>query len=449
MGAFENAQRANVASQLAAGKITQAQANSALAGIASAEKSNVPYTGSGSSTYPSTISGGGSQGKTSSSSSGSTPSYQAHIDYFGSPEKYAATINQKGWQNLDDPAAAGAFMKDYPGLFETKINQPIQPDPNNIYDRLLSQYGQPINVDAYMEKYLSRLPQLSQSAPRLSSTEAKIRAEEQLSPLYKETLDKALEEVDRSNIRRGFFGQLPGAALSRSTAADIETRKAQAIGQLTNQLVGQSEESARAQEALALQQYNAQANNIMNAFRAAQDAQQEQRSNLLVIANTLAAARRAEDEKKFREAGITGTWNGQPTWERQQAERADAYKRERDSISDERYNQEWPYKQRAYEYDLNKPYSTGGAKGPSDSDIKRENLATAQGEIWNMLDRGTPIEQVEAWIIKNASKYSAGGLDPFDLVDYAWYTKTGAKKPKQQGTGQEDVPQLMSKYGMQ
>lgn len=73
-----------------------------------------------------------------------------------------------------------------------------------------------------------------------------------------------------------------------------------------------------------------------------------------------------------------------------------------------------------------------GAKQPSDSDIKRENMADAQAEIYEKISSGTPVEQIEALIIKNASKYSAAGVNPYDLVDYAWYAKTGAKKPKPQ-----------------
>src|SRR5690606_28771963 len=49
--------------------------------------------------------------------------------------------------------------------------------------------------------------------------------------------------------------QLPGAALSRSTAADIATRQAQAIGQLAGQLQGMTAEQARQHALLALQSH--------------------------------------------------------------------------------------------------------------------------------------------------------------------------------------------------
>ncbi len=68
----------------------------------------------------------------------------------------------------------------------------------------------------------------------------------------------------------------------------------------------------------------------------------------------------------------------------------------------------------------------------SKSDIVAENLANAQAEIWSMLNKGMPLDQVEALIWKNASKYTQAGLKASDLVDYAWQAVTGYPKPKQQ-----------------
>lgn len=68
----------------------------------------------------------------------------------------------------------------------------------------------------------------------------------------------------------------------------------------------------------------------------------------------------------------------------------------------------------------------------SKSDIVAENLANAQAEIWSMLNKGMPLDQVETLIWKNASKYTQAGLKASDLVDYAWQAVTGYPKPKQQ-----------------
>jgi hypothetical protein len=43
--------------------------------------------------------------------------YRGHIQYFGSPEKYAEAIKRKGWDKLSDKAAAWQFMQDYPQYF--------------------------------------------------------------------------------------------------------------------------------------------------------------------------------------------------------------------------------------------------------------------------------------------------------------------------------------------
>lgn len=98
-------------------------------------------------------------------------------------------------------------------------------------------------------------PKTPPPPPNLTPEQARAQAEEILNPLYGEHLKNALKLVDRANIRRGFFGQLPGAALARSTAADIETRKAQAIGQLTGQLQQMNAQQAAQHAQLALQSH--------------------------------------------------------------------------------------------------------------------------------------------------------------------------------------------------
>ena len=41
----------------------------------------------------------------------------SHIKYFGSPEKYAAAIKAKGWENVQDIEAAKDFKQQHPELF--------------------------------------------------------------------------------------------------------------------------------------------------------------------------------------------------------------------------------------------------------------------------------------------------------------------------------------------
>jgi hypothetical protein len=87
--------------------------------------------------------------------------------------------------------------------------------------------------------------------PTLGWDEAMRRATETLSPIYDERMQQTLAGVDKDLISRGFFGQLPGAALAGSRAADVERAKAAAIASLGGQMQSQSEEQAFAQQRLA------------------------------------------------------------------------------------------------------------------------------------------------------------------------------------------------------
>lgn len=89
--------------------------------------------------------------------------------------------------------------------------------------------------------------------PTLSYDEALRRAQDVLNPLYSQQIERALENVDRSSLARGFFGQAPAAALRRSTAAQLEADRASQVAALANQMVGQSEQNALQQQQLAAQ----------------------------------------------------------------------------------------------------------------------------------------------------------------------------------------------------
>src|SRR5690606_15689918 len=89
--------------------------------------------------------------------------------------------------------------------------------------------------------------------PTLTMEEARQQAEAILNPLYNEQLQETLRQVQLANIRRGFYGQSPGAELSQRAAADIESRRAQNIAQLASQLQGMTWEQAAQHAQLALQ----------------------------------------------------------------------------------------------------------------------------------------------------------------------------------------------------
>ena len=115
-------------------------------------------------------------------------------------------------------------------------------------------------------------------------------------------------------------------------------------------------------------------------------------------------------QRQVSDAGLTGLFNGQKTWPRQYQEAGLSIQQQNANTSARN--------------------TAASANKVSASDIKAANLADAQSEIWGMLHDGTPLEQVEAWIVKNAGKYASGGNDYNDLIDYAWIAKTGSKKTK-------------------
>src|SRR5690606_6211694 len=106
-----------------------------------------------------------------------------------------------------------------------------------------------------------RRPQLPPvpEIPALSREEALPLAQSLLHPLFDEQMQENLRRGDFEKIRRGFFGQVPGAALSGARAADVERSRAAAIANLAEQMVGQSQQAALQAAALAqqglLQQY--------------------------------------------------------------------------------------------------------------------------------------------------------------------------------------------------
>jgi hypothetical protein len=146
-----------------------------------------------------------------------------------------------------------------------------------------------------LDKVMARMPQAPKPQPTLTYKQGMKQAEGVYNPLYEQLIPKALEAVDQNNIRRGFFGQLPGAALSRSTAADLQNQKAQAIGQLANQLVGQSQANANTMQQLAQQQYASQANALLSALSSAMNYEQNNQGNLIGLLNAINAQKQQEE----------------------------------------------------------------------------------------------------------------------------------------------------------
>lgn len=100
---------------------------------------------------------------------------------------------------------------------------------------------------------MANRPDPPPAPPTLSWEEAQKRSAQALDPLYDQYLTQTLQNLDQSAIARGFFGQMPAAALSGARAADIQADRVSQIAQLAQQMVGQSEQAALQQQALAQQ----------------------------------------------------------------------------------------------------------------------------------------------------------------------------------------------------
>lgn len=223
-----------------------------------------------------------------------------------------------------DPATSTHYVTDE-AAFRKSIGLPsamntVEPPPASTgkssgtsFDALLDAIAQmgantAPNYDQMLDQVYDRMPAAPTPEPTLSYAEARQRAQDQLNPLYGQTMEKALKAVDESNIRRGFFGQLPGAALSRSTAADIEANKAAAIGQLSNQLVGQSEANARANQALAQQAWGTQTNALLQALQQGVSQQSLQQNQAMNLFNAILGIKALEQNDKKLQSEEERAW---------------------------------------------------------------------------------------------------------------------------------------------
>lgn len=71
-----------------------------------------------------------------------------------------------------------------------------------------------------------------QGADYMNMDEAIARANSQLSGMYNQTLDQALENYNKNAISRGMFGQMPVEALKQNAISESELNKANAINSL-------------------------------------------------------------------------------------------------------------------------------------------------------------------------------------------------------------------------
>jgi hypothetical protein len=65
-----------------------------------------------------------------------------------------------------------------------------------------------------------------------------------LSPMYADQMQKTLDNTNQGLLARGFFGQAPGAELTNKNVAEVEKAKNEAVSSLGNDLYQQSQNRA-------------------------------------------------------------------------------------------------------------------------------------------------------------------------------------------------------------
>ena len=95
-----------------------------------------------------------------------------------------------------------------------------------------------------------------QGADYMSMDEAIARANSQLSGMYNQALEQALEQYNKNAISRGMFGQLPVEALKAQAISESELDKANAINALGANLYSQDFDMAQRENQNYYQQIN-------------------------------------------------------------------------------------------------------------------------------------------------------------------------------------------------
>lgn len=380
---------------------------------------------------------------------------------YGSPEKYAEAI-MKNWGNLSDPAAAEVLIQGRPELF----------DVNNVKEDIIYKPEQPQDVMALVNEiknvfqqapdpetaYIA-MQQYNQTMDMINTIESTLlkRLEEQgrgVDPATQAALASLKETVDRQ--REGLKEEMSSRNLLQSGIylKDVQERINRGELSETQQLLGKRLTDIQNQINSALTSFasariNATSQYGTEAVRAAESAAQRRQTATTNLQNALLKAIEESGRQKteanklsWEKEKFYAPWEKGPTPEQMLPYKyptgSTVYTHDNPSanalLQHEEWQTEWPYKEAKYEYDLNRPYFKPESSAPSDADIKRENLADAQRSIWNKLNQGKSIQEVEAAIVANASEYTRKGLNVNDLIDYAWYSSTGAtkQKPKQE-----------------
>ena len=220
------------------------------------------------------------------------------------------------WNNISDPnrIQAGATLNlSAPQQQSTAPKAPSQPTSPTSAPKTSSQPNQGGQTTTLLSQINELINKPQKEYETLSYDDARGQAGDQLNPQYDEALQERLKQVDNHNISRGFYGQLPGDALARSNATQVETARESHIGQLAQYLKDRSHDTAMQQRGMDMQEKQANLQNLFSLLGF--HTEQEQRAWERDITERKFDHQKRQDSfsNMLQEAQLTGRYKGNPT----------------------------------------------------------------------------------------------------------------------------------------
>ena len=196
---------------------------------------------------------------------------------------------------------------------ETKTVQLDNPQGAAGYDELYAQLQKQIQdalnqpSQSYEDIYQSIMDQLPEDVRPsvLSWTDAVAQAQQNINPLYDESVKNLGKSLDINNLRSGFYGQKPGDAYKAERLSSEENARLQAINGLASQLQGLSQQQA--QDAIntnmSRQQQALQTLNM--AMNSSQSQKNQSLQNLWNMVNLARSDKTDAKEEQWREEDRT------------------------------------------------------------------------------------------------------------------------------------------------
>ncbi len=115
--------------------------------------------------------------------------------------------------------------------------QPKQPTMGNMAQPNISQ----------MPGMQFQMPQ-QQNIPLMSQHDAMQQAKGMVNPIFDQQLETTMKNMDRQNMQRGFYGQVPGDVLKNARALDVERARAGEIANMSHQMLNQNHQNVMTQQ---------------------------------------------------------------------------------------------------------------------------------------------------------------------------------------------------------